>query len=158
MTLVSDVFNIHTLLATMNIFNIYINGYTFSSLFFPSTFSLSSHILFQWTPTSATKYIDHSEESKPLNLPTADLIGNYREGQGRPGRRSLNCRVRFSGRHFIDWIPDIKPLKCAVCCGKSGNFAGSRVRTWCPDCGVRLCVGQCFRDFHTLVIYEEWWQ
>ena len=57
----------------------------------------------------------------------AGLIGNYREGQGRPGRRSLNCSVRFSGRHFIDWIPDKKRLKCAVCCGKSGNFAGSRV-------------------------------
>ena len=73
-------------------------------------------------------------------------------------RRSLNCSVRFSGGHFIDWIPDKKRLKCAVCCGKSGNFAGSGVKTWCPDCGVGLCVGQCFRDFHTLVMCEEWWQ
>jgi len=88
----------------------------------------------------------------------AGLIGNYRAGQGRTGRRSLNCRVRLSGRHFIDWIPDKRRLKCAVCIGKSGNFAGSWVRTWCPDCGVGLCVGQCFRNFHTLVMYEEWWQ
>jgi hypothetical protein len=85
----------------------------------------------------------------------AGLIGNYREEQGRPGRRSLNCSVRLSGRQFIDWIPDKKPLKCAVCCVKSGNFAGSRVRIWCPDCDVGLCVGQCFRKVHTLVMYEE---
>jgi hypothetical protein len=45
----------------------------------------------------------------------AGLIGNYREGQGRPGRRSLNCSVRLSGRQFIDWISgNIKKQKSDI--------------------------------------------
>ena len=155
MTLVSDVLKIHTLLETLNICNIYINGYPFFSLdvfsFITYIISVDAYICYKNT-LIIQKKISHLTFQQQI---VAGLIGNYRKGQGRPGRRSLNCSVRLSGRHFIDWIPDKKRLKCALCCGKSGNFAGFRVRTWCPDCGVRFCVGQCFRDFLTLVMYEE---
>ncbi|CAC5381293.1 unnamed protein product [Mytilus coruscus] len=83
------------------------------------------------------------------------LIGQHREGQTRPGRRSLFQSIRLTARHFIEWIPNKRRMRCAVCSGKQNRFSGTRIRTWCPDCGVGPCVGRCFKHFHTLQIYEE---
>ncbi|VDI04490.1 Hypothetical predicted protein [Mytilus galloprovincialis] len=83
------------------------------------------------------------------------LIGQHREGQTRPGRRCLLQSTRLTARHFIEWIPNKRRMRCAVCSGKENRFSGTRIRTWCPDCGVGLCVGRCFKHFHTLQIYEE---
>ena len=30
------------------------------------------------------------------------------------------------------------------------GFKGSRIGTWCKDCGVALCAIGCFRRYHTL--------
>ncbi|CAC5420054.1 unnamed protein product [Mytilus coruscus] len=84
-----------------------------------------------------------------------DLIGQHREGQTRPGRSCLHQSTRLTARHFIEWIPYKRRMRCAVCSGKENRFSGTRIRTWCPDCGVGLCVGRCFKHFHTLQINEE---
>ena len=59
--------------------------------------------------------------------------------------------ARLTARHFIGYIPENKRRKCEVCTqDKSVGFKGSRIRTWCSDCGVGLCIGDCFRRYHTL--------
>ncbi|VDI18358.1 Hypothetical predicted protein [Mytilus galloprovincialis] len=67
------------------------------------------------------------------------LIGQHREGQTRPGRRCLLQSTRLTARHFIEWIPNKRRMRCAVCSCKENRFSGTRIRTWCPDCGVGLC-------------------
>ncbi|XP_061163252.1 piggyBac transposable element-derived protein 4-like [Saccostrea echinata] len=98
------------------------------------------------------KKMDHLQFQKEI---IKGLLGNFREGRLRRGRLGVQRCARLSAKHFIDWIPEKKRMKCAVCSGKRGNFAGTRIRTWCPDCSVGLCVGNCFRKFHTLINYEE---
>ena len=73
-----------------------------------------------------------------------DLIGSYNSRQ-RSGRRST-CPVeaRLDQKHFIEYIPDSKRMKCVVCGDRPQTFSGTRVRTYCPDCNVGLCIGQCF--------------
>ena len=70
MTLVSDDLNIHTHLETLNICNIYINGYT--CFFFPRRFLF--HLIFYFSERIhlLQDYVHHSEENKLRNLPTAD--------------------------------------------------------------------------------------
>ena len=71
---------------------------------------------------------------------------------GRPLAPNRQER-RLTERHFIDVVPGHGRRKCVVCAAvrrRAGSFAGQRVRTWCPDCGVGLCIGQCFRRYHTL--------
>ena len=45
-------------------------------------------------------------------------------------------------------FPDQKRKVCRIC--------SSKVRTWCPDnlCNVGLCVGDCFKSFHTRIAEE----
>ena len=45
-------------------------------------------------------------------------------------------------------FPDQKRKVCRIC--------SSKVRTWCPDnlCSVGLCVGDCFKSFHTRIAEE----
>ena len=83
------------------------------------------------------------------------LLSEFREGPAQPGRRSLLRTVRLTARHFIEYIPEKRRLRCSVCTGKKSRFSGSRVRTWCADCGVGLCIGQCFRKYHITLMYEE---
>ena len=44
-------------------------------------------------------------------------------------------------------ILEKKRKQCKVC--------SSKVRTWCSDCQVGLCVG-CFETYHTRERFEEW--
>lgn len=71
---------------------------------------------------------------------------------------------RLAGNHFIFPLPATasksKPRRdCKVCKEKAlklGTSTGrKRVETyfWCPDCGVALCIGQCFKDYHSKVDY-----
>ena len=80
------------------------------------------------------------------------LIAAYEEPRTRAGRPSVVAdEARLTARHFIGYIPENKRRKCEVCTqDKSVGFKGSRIRTWCSDCGVGLCIGDCFRRYHTL--------
>ena len=75
------------------------------------------------------------------------LIARYEKPRTRAGRPSLVAdEARLTDRHFIGYIPENKRRKCEVCTqGKFVGFKGSRIRTWCSDCGVGLCIGDCFR-------------
>lgn len=99
------------------------------------------------------KKMDHLAFQKEL---ISGLIGNFRQGKSRRGRQSLQSAVRLTARHFIELIPEKRRLKCLVCAGKRNKFSGCRVRTWCPDCQVGLCLGTCFKNYHTRTQYEEW--
>lgn len=70
------------------------------------------------------------------------LTGNFRQEN-----------FALARRHFMDKIPGGKRMKCAVC--TSDRFSGSRIRTWCSDCHVGLCVGRLFRIYHTRFSFEE---
>ena len=63
-------------------------------------------------------------------------------------------KLRTEGRHFPDKFSNPMPQavgqkrgsncrKCIYCCDK-------QVLTFCNQCGVYLCLGRCFHDFHTL--------
>ena len=77
------------------------------------------------------------------------LIAGYEEPRTIAGRPSFVAdEARF---HFIGYIPENKRHKCEVCTqDKSVGFIGSCIRTWCSDCGVGLCISDCFRRYHTL--------
>lgn len=80
------------------------------------------------------------------------LIGGYAEARKRSCRPSLGPEAaRLTGRHFLETIPDKKRRKCEVCAHKEADgYKGSRIRTWCSDCGVALCMEDCFKRYHTL--------
>jgi hypothetical protein len=74
--------------------------------------------------------------------------------QGRPSKTSLPDRL--TARHFIERIPrtekNAKPRKWrAVCCIKMGKRKETCFR--CKDCGVGLCLEECFRIYHTQASY-----
>ena len=77
------------------------------------------------------------------------LIGEYKEPRKKVGRPSLTIPSNLSCvRHFIENIPDKKRRKCVMCAqNRTDGFKGSRVRTWCKDCGVGLCM-KCFPLYH----------
>ena len=90
-----------------------------------------------------------------------DLINQHNPQRKHPGRPAADPLpvIRLSDRHFLDLIPDRKRMVCAVCHQYHASqndqmYKGSRVRTWCADCGVGLCIGNCFRRYHTLVNYK----
>ena len=78
------------------------------------------------------------------------LIGDYREPRKRAGRPSLlPPAAKKTERHFLSKIPDGKRKKCVVCGQRrEEGYKGSRITTWCEDCGVGLCKGECFAKFH----------
>ncbi|XP_069130846.1 piggyBac transposable element-derived protein 4-like [Argopecten irradians] len=67
------------------------------------------------------------------------LVGEYRQERRRPGPRS--ALDRLTDRHFVDMIDGSKRKICQVC--------DRRIRTWCAVCEAGLCVGDCFRRYHT---------
>ena len=69
------------------------------------------------------------------------LLGEFREGPAQPGRISLLRTVRLTARHFIEYIPEKRRLRCSVCTGKKSRFSGSRVRT-----GVLIVVQDYVQD------------
>ncbi|CAC5426390.1 unnamed protein product [Mytilus coruscus] len=105
-----------------------------------------------YTKIFIQKKIDHLTFQQEI---VQGLIGQHREGQTRPSRRRLHQSTRLTARHFIEWIPNKRRMRCAVYSGKENRFSETRIRTWCPDCGVGLCVGRCFKNFHILLMYEE---
>ncbi|CAC5400023.1 unnamed protein product [Mytilus coruscus] len=83
------------------------------------------------------------------NAVVRGLIGDFREGNRRRGRRPDNIPIANAIRmHFLDVIPDGKRRKCVVCSGYN-KYRKSPISTWCSVCSVGLCVGRCFRQFHS---------
>ncbi|CAG2200909.1 unnamed protein product [Mytilus edulis] len=83
------------------------------------------------------------------NAVVRGLIGDFRGGNRRRGRRPENIPIANAIRmHFLDVIPDGKRRKCVKCSGYN-KYRKSRISTWCSVCGVGLCVGRCFREFHS---------
>lgn len=71
--------------------------------------------------------------------------------------------ARLSARHFPVKIPPTakkaNPTRyCKVCSDRGKTQAGKRIRKesryYCKDCGVALCVPNCFRLFHTKAKYD----
>ena len=79
----------------------------------------------------------------------------------RPRRQSTEALDRLSAcnfvsRHFLQYLPlsksgRTKQRDCAVCIHTEKRPSKQkRLSFWCPECKVPLCVGDCFRDYHTL--------
>ena len=79
--------------------------------------------------------------------------------------KCTGSRARFVGDHFPSIHPSRKQRECVVC--RANNFGKyiwmrrkkdgekvkvkkppSKPRQWCERCGVHLCVGKCFEDYH----------
>ena len=79
--------------------------------------------------------------------------------------KCTGSRCRFVGDHFPSLHPSGKQGECIVC--RANNFGKyiwmrrkkdghkikvkkppSKPRQWCERCGVHLCVGKCFEDYH----------
>lgn len=78
------------------------------------------------------------------------LIDGYQEPRKKVCMPSIGCpEVRKVERHFIQVIPEKKRKKCAVCAqDRNKGLKGTHITTWCPDCGVGLCKGECFKTYH----------
>ena len=74
----------------------------------------------------------------------------------RPGRQSGGTLDRLSGvnfmeRHSLEYIPAIGKRKkgqhfCPVCAKRNKR---TKVTQWCAECKVGLCIGECYRLYHT---------
>ncbi|KAK4305605.1 hypothetical protein Pmani_022573 [Petrolisthes manimaculis] len=77
------------------------------------------------------------------------------------GRRFAPLPDRLAGRevlqrHYLAPTESIggkrKQILCYVCRNSSRNDnVRKKVTSWCPECKVGLCMGDWYRDFHTLV-------
>ena len=80
------------------------------------------------------------------------LVGARNTGQGRtPRNPSLN---RLKGKHFCTKRQPRK--RCIVCSNKkspSGKCKDTKTSGFCEKCNVFLCIGRCFKRYHTLVKY-----
>lgn len=75
-----------------------------------------------------------------------ELVGEYRTERLRPGRNTTELN-RLTERHFPDYIPDGLRRRCRVC--------KKRTRFMCDQCRSGLCIGQCFKTYHTIRCFEE---
>lgn len=107
----------------------------------------NAYICYKTNPNLAGKKLTHYQFIIKL---VEGLIGNYQEPRKRVGRPSIAIpQARKTERHFLEVIPNKKRKKCSVCAqDRSQGFKGTRITTWCKDCGVGLCKGQCFINYH----------
>ena len=84
--------------------------------------------------------------------PVEGLVVGHTETYRKAGHPSLGPEsARLTERHFLDGIPEKKHKKCVVCAqDRADGYKGSRIRTWCSECGVALCAICCFKQYHTL--------
>ena len=61
--------------------------------------------------------------------------------------------------HYLQQLPRkaderMRQKVCQVCHHSTRRATlVKRVTTWCESCGVGLCIGECFRDYHSLKNY-----
>ncbi|XP_067945031.1 piggyBac transposable element-derived protein 4-like [Watersipora subatra] len=107
----------------------------------------NAYTCYKANPNIVGKKMDHHRFLIQL---VEGLIGDYREPRKHVGRPSCSPVARKTARHFLEVIPDGKRKKCTVCAKPRGQgYKGSRIGTWCKDCGVGLCKGACFNSYHT---------
>ena len=75
--------------------------------------------------------------------------------RGRPATYQPDRIVEGIERHYIVNTEKRNGRRdrvvCHVCYNTTrGNKKKVRVNTICQECNVGLCIGECFRDFHTL--------
>lgn len=70
-------------------------------------------------------------------------------------RVSVSTEKRLIGKHFV--YKNTKRGKCRVCSQKKNPTTGkkkdTKTQNFCQKCGIFLCIGQCFEDFHTKSSY-----
>lgn len=83
-----------------------------------------------------------------------ELFEKFQGGVTKPvhGRPSTEPPPsRLTERHFIDRIPATgkksKPQRRCAVCSKHGLRRDTVF--WCPDCEAGLCLGECFKVYHT---------
>lgn len=110
----------------------------------------NAYLLYKHNPNRSRRTMNHYEFVTKLVL---QLVGEYREPYRKAGQPSCSqlAVARLVERHFAETVADGKRKTCAVC--SSGALVGKprtrKVRTFCPDCSVGLCVPNCFRYYHT---------
>ncbi|CAG2252077.1 unnamed protein product [Mytilus edulis] len=118
------------------------------------TAAVNAFICYKRTFVVETK-LDHLKFHQQL---CQDLIGNHRDGTRNQQMRTVRLEHRQLGRiterHFPERIPDGKRKKCVVCAG-TDRLKKSRIQWWCGTCKVGLCVGRCFKRYHTRINFEE---
>ena len=76
------------------------------------------------------------------------LVVGHTETQRKAIRPSLGPEP---ARHFVDSMHEKKHKKCVVCAQDRADWhKGSRIRTWCSECGVALGAIGCLKRYHTL--------
>ena len=80
------------------------------------------------------------------------LVVGHIETRRKAGHPSLGPEpARLTERHFVDNILEKKHKKCVVCAqDRADGYKGSRIRTWCTECGVALGAIGCFKRYDTL--------
>ena len=66
--------------------------------------------------------------------------------------------LRLTEKHYIELYTRTgnkasPQIKCVVC---HAYKIRSDSRYWCPDCGVGLCIKNCFKIYHTVLDYRRW--
>ncbi|XP_067661331.1 piggyBac transposable element-derived protein 4-like [Haliotis asinina] len=61
---------------------------------------------------------------------------------------------RLNGRHFIEQMHEWKTPRDCVVCSDRKSHQRHQTSLGCPDCGVALCVGKCFKRYHTCFDYK----
>ena len=65
--------------------------------------------------------------------------------------------LRLTEKHYIELYTRTgnkasPQIKCVVC---HAYKIRSDSRYWCPDCGVGLCIKNCFKIYHTVLDYRR---
>lgn len=96
---------------------------------------------------------------KEVALKMAIVGGEIQNERPGPSTSSVN---RTFARHFPKKVPPTEKKVnatryCKVCSDRGKKESGKRIRKesrwWCEECGVGLCVPECFERFHTRVTY-----
>ena len=111
----------------------------------------------QNTVTSAIPYRTYSWISLATSVPKADpdCPTHLLYAQGR---RPTESEKRLRGKHFP--FRSSKRGRYVVCYNSktpSGKHKDAKVVTYCPKCGVHLCIGGCFENFHMKSKYKAFY-
>lgn len=60
------------------------------------------------------------------------LLGSFREKRSKRGHMGVLMCARLTAKHFIDWVPSRKRMRCAVWAKRGGNFAGTKYARGVP--------------------------
>ena len=87
------------------------------------------------------------------------MIAEFSEPARPCANHTANCPLRLNERHFpslLDPTPrNPQPRRrCHVCASTQLRQRRRQSTHWqCSDCGVALCMPDCFREYHTRVTY-----